>query len=91
MRVERSPGAVTEVVGERSLVVDPDGRKVVTLSPTGSVVWESIDGTRDLAALAEILVARTTVPSLEQAEADVAAFVDQLLAAGLVRRSDAPS
>ena len=78
------------MVGERSLVVDPAGRSVVTLSPTGSVVWEAIDGRRDLDALAQHLVDRTSGATLEQAQRDVAAFVGQLLDAGLVRRLDAP-
>jgi hypothetical protein len=88
--VQRSAAAAAESVGDRRLVVDPDGRHVVTLSPTGSVVWDAIDGRRDTAALARHLLGRTTGGTVEQAERDVAAFVDELLAAGLVQRVDAP-
>lgn len=90
MLVERAPGTASEVVGTRSLVVDAEGRQVLTLSPTGSMVWDAIDGTRDVAALAQLLVDRTTGGSIEQAERDVAAFVAALLDANLVRRCGAP-
>lgn len=90
MLVERSPGTASEAVGDRSLIVDPDGRSVVTLSPTGSIVWEAIDGERDLDALARALADRTTGSTFDQARRDVAAFVSELLEAGLVRRRDAP-
>ena len=90
MLVERSPGASAEQVDGRWLVVDPEGRHVVTLSPTGSVVWDGIDRPRDVAALARHLLDRTTGGTIEEAQRDVARFVDELLAAGLVRRVDAP-
>jgi len=88
--VERAVEVSAERVEGRWLVVDPDGRAVVTLSPTGSLVWDAIDGRRDLAAIARRLVEQTVGGTVEQAERDVAAFVAELLDAGLVRRLDAP-
>lgn len=91
MLVERSPGASAEQVDGRWLVVDPEGRNVVTLSPSGSVVWDAIDGQRDTAGLARHLLDRTDGGDPAQVEADVDAFVAELLAAGLVRTVDAPA
>ncbi len=88
--MERVPGTSSEVVGDRCLVVDPDGRHVLTLSPTGSLVWAAIDGRRDDTALARHLLERTRGGTPERAEADVARFLAELQAAGLVRRVDAP-
>ena len=87
--VERTPGAAAEAVGQQVLVVDPQGRRVLTLSRTGSIVWEAIDGQRDIADLARHLARNTTGCTLEQAQRDVELFVDSLVAAGVVQRIDA--
>jgi hypothetical protein len=60
-----------------------DLQRIFALNPVAQHIWLQLDGERDLAALRDGLVARFEVEPA-QAEADLAEFLDQLCAAGLV-------
>jgi Coenzyme PQQ synthesis protein D (PqqD) len=85
MPLERSPDVVYEVVDGKAVLVDPDGVELITLNPVGTVVWEELDGRRDAVELAADLIGRFDGVTLAQLEADVAAFLAEISAAGLVR------
>jgi hypothetical protein len=83
---ERSPDVVYEVVDGKAVLVDPDGVELITLNPVGTLVWEQLDGHRDAATLAADLIGRFDGVTLAQLETDVAAFLAEIDAAGLVRQ-----
>jgi hypothetical protein len=77
-------GVVSESVGAHVVLVDPQGRELLTLNGVASVVWSALDGTRGVAEIAEIVTARFGGVEQDKARTDVAAFLSQLQAEGLV-------
>jgi len=78
-----------EVAGEHLLVPIrkdvADLKAIFALNGVGLRIWELLDGARALDGVLAELVERFDVP-IEEASADLSAFVDRLLAAGLVER-----
>jgi hypothetical protein len=60
-----------------------DMENIFVLSPLADFIWERLDGERTLAAIINEIVAEYAVTA-EQAGADAADFVEQLLQNGLV-------
>lgn len=88
MAVRRSPDVVDEEVDGRAVLVDAEGRELITLNPTGTLVWGLLDGERDLEEVARHVHENVgDEVALEQVEADVRRFVDELVEEGLVHRS----
>ena len=58
MPLRRSPDVTYEVVDDRAMLLDPSGRELITLNPVGSVVWETLDGTLDVAGITDRLLPR---------------------------------
>lgn len=83
MRLERSPDVVHDVVDGRAVLVDADGREMITLNPTGTLVWQELDGERDVAQIAHAVHARVTGATLEEVETAVLAFAEELRDEGL--------
>lgn len=88
MAWQRSPRVVYEVVDDQAVLVDPDGIELLTLNPVGTLVWEALDGRRDAGALAAALIGRFTGVTLEALTADIAGFLAEVEAAGLVVPGD---
>jgi hypothetical protein len=86
MALERSPDVVYEVVDGGAILVDSEGVELITLNPVGTIVWEELDGARDAAGLAADLIGRFEGVTLAQLESDVAEFLAEISAAGLVRQ-----
>ena len=87
MVVRRSPDVVDDEVDGRAVLVDADGRELITLNPTGTLVWRSIDGVRDRDEIARLVHEQVEDQvTLEQVERDVRRFVDELVAEGLAVR-----
>ena len=84
MQVRRAGDVVHDVVGGRAVLIDGDGREVITLNPTGTLVWQALDGERELEEIARAIHDEVQGATLDQVEADVRAFVTQLLDEGLV-------
>jgi hypothetical protein len=61
-----------------------DLQRLFALNPTAEYIWAHLDGGHDLASVRDSMVARFEVEPA-QAEADLAEFVAQLSAAGLIR------
>jgi hypothetical protein len=88
MAWQRSPNVVYEVVDGQAVLVDPDGVELITLNPVGTVVWEALDGEREASELAADLVDRFDGVSRSQLEVDIAEFLTEVDAVGLVSRRD---
>lgn len=80
----RAPGALTEHVEGKAMVVRPDGSELLTLNPVGTIVWDELAAGADRAALVDAVARRFPAVERSRIERDVDAFLDQLLAAGLV-------
>lgn len=74
--------AAREVDG-KAVVVVLDARKLHTLNPVGTRVFELCDGTRDVSAIAG-LVAQEFEVDANTAQRDAIAFLSQLIAEGAV-------
>ena len=81
-RVIRAPATVWREIDGRAVVIDLDGGRVRTLNPTGSVLWQSLDGC-SLGELRDRLVAEFPDESPERLTSDVESFVADLVERGL--------
>jgi hypothetical protein len=84
----RSPDVIGRQVLDETLLVPIRGgladlHRIFALNATAAQIWAQLDGERDLATVRDGLVARFEVEEA-QAEADIAEFVAQLSAAGLI-------
>jgi hypothetical protein len=84
MQVQRADDVLFEIIDATAVLVDPDGRELFTLNPVGSLVWEALADHGELAALADHLLPKLSGVERDQLETDIAAFLDELRAAGLV-------
>ena len=80
-------GTSAEWMDERLVVLDATGERISTLSPTGSLLWDELPA--DAGRLVDRLQDQHPDVDPDVLRADVARFVDDLVAAGLVRPVDA--
>lgn len=80
--LRRNPDAVWRSFGEETAVLAPASNAVHTLNAVAARCWELSDG-RTLAAILDAIEAEFDVER-ERLEADVRAFVEQLVERGLV-------
>jgi hypothetical protein len=73
-----------DVVEGRAIIIDRDGTELITLSPTGTLVWDALDGTRDEGEITDELSSRFPDVPREQIGEDVRAFLRELDALALV-------
>ena len=79
-----NPRVAHQVVGGEAVLVDLAGAVMLGLNATGSLVW-SLLPSHDEEAIAAAVCDRFAV-EIEQARADVAAFVAELVRRGIVTR-----
>lgn len=88
MGVARAEGVLDDVVDGRAVLIGSAGTHVVELNAVGSLVWNGLDGKRDVADLVELVRSalddQDTVPAA-QIETDVVTFLDKLKKLDLVR------
>lgn len=65
-----------EIEGE-IVILTEDGKNIHTLNTVGSVIWELIDGQRDVEDISKILRDKYDV-SLEEAQKDTLEFLEEL-------------
>ena len=87
-RLQRSADVVFDVVVDRAILLDGAGTELITLNAVGTVVWHELDGRRDADELAADLLDRFVGVEFDELRADIAAFLDELAALGLVGRRD---
>jgi hypothetical protein len=75
---------VKEVVDDRAFLLDDRGLEMIVLNPVGTMVWDALDESRGVSAIAASLVGQFADVSLEELERDVQGFLEELREAGLV-------
>ena len=83
MILARSPATAWRVIEGEAVILSLDTKVLRGLNPVGSRVWELIDGQRSEDEIARLIVAEFQVAP-DVAACDVRAFVEELLAKGLV-------
>jgi len=91
MAWQRSPRVVYEVVDGQAVLVDPEGVELLTLNLVGTLIWAELDGVREPADLAAALIGRLDGVGPADLERDIAAFLAEISAAGLVAPADDPT
>jgi hypothetical protein len=87
MAWQRSPAVIYEVVDGRAVLVDPDGVELITLNAVATLVWEALDGTREVPELATAIVDGLEGVTLPDLEHDIGEFLNEVEAAGLITPS----
>jgi len=75
---------VSDLVEGKAVLVDPDGRELITLNSVGTLVWGSLDGSHGVAELCRVVSERYPTAPASQVEGDVRTFLDQLTELKLV-------
>ncbi|MCS6900372.1 MAG: PqqD family protein [Myxococcales bacterium] len=83
-RVIRDPETVSREIDGRAVVIHLEDGRVRTLNPTGSVLWQALDG-RSVDALLAYLVAAFPGEPPERLQEDLEAFLTELLDRGMAR------
>jgi coenzyme PQQ synthesis protein D (PqqD) len=86
----RAAGVTYEVIDGQAVVIDPEGRELVTLNQVGTQIWEHLDGRRDVGQLVDELLDNFDGVSREQFQADVVTYLDELRAAGILEPGPGP-
>jgi hypothetical protein len=81
--VTRTPDAAYRIYDGKATIVLPGRAEVKVLNPTGSLVWDRIDGRRPLEEILEAILEEFDIPR-QQAEQDLLEFVDDLRNNGMV-------
>jgi len=89
MRISRALDVVSEMAGDRAILLDSTGAELITLNPVGSLIWNAIEGEASAADLATMLAGHFPQVSESELRADVDEFIEQLRTAGLVVVADA--
>jgi Coenzyme PQQ synthesis protein D (PqqD) len=91
MRFRRASGVIHEQLDGHAVLLDPDAVRMLTLNRVGTLVWELLDHDRTGTELVALLLPEVRGVTVEQLEADVASYLDELVALGVVLASDEPS
>jgi hypothetical protein len=89
----RSEGVIARTIGAEVLLVPVtrgagDLENIFSLNPVGAHVWERADGRRTAGAIVDSVLEEFAVERAE-AEADVASFLREMEASGLLQREKA--
>lgn len=76
------PGVVSRSVDQEAVLVHPGQNRVRVLNPVAARLWELADGSRTVGEMARVIADEYTVDAV-QAEADAAAFCEDLAGRGL--------
>lgn len=85
MILVKAPATAWRVIEGEAVILSVDTKVLRGLNPTGSRIWEVIDGRRSVDEIVEVIVKEFDVEPLRAAE-DVRGFVQELLDKGLVTR-----
>ena len=80
----RAAGVSYEVVEGQAVVIDPEGRELITLNEVGTQIWEQLDGERGVTELVDSLLGNFDGVSRDEFERDVRAYLDELREAGIL-------
>lgn len=85
--VSRNPETASRIIAGEAIVLTPRDSKIRNLNETGSRIWELLETHPTVGSIIERLHAEFDV-SEDQAREDVLAFLEELLARGLVTVQD---
>ncbi len=68
---------------DEGILLDPETRRVLVINEVGGKIWSLIDGRRTVAQIVDGILQEYEAPR-EQVEADVIAFLEQMMEYGLV-------
>lgn len=80
----RNANIIVEQVGDETMLLAPDGDALHVLNPTARVIWDLLDGSHDVNALAAALRRRFKVGREHDVEQDVALTLAALRDKGLL-------
>jgi hypothetical protein len=75
---------LAEVIDDQAALVTSDGTELITLNPVGTVVWDALSATNDVAGIVDLVVRACEPVDRARVDADVRNFLAELAAAGLV-------
>jgi hypothetical protein len=78
-----SPRVAWQTAGEEAVIIDLDGRRVMGLNATGTLLWTHLDGSRSVDELAALVAREFAIPA-EAARLDVDAFLQGMVRRGFV-------
>ena len=81
--LKRSPDAAFRIYEGKATIVLPSQSSVHVMNPTGSFIWDHLDGRTTLAQILDRVVEEFEIER-EEAEADLKTFVGALLEQGMV-------
>lgn len=88
MRFRRAADVKYDELDGHAVLLDRSAVKMLTLNPVGTLVWGLLDDDRTCAELTALLLPKVRGVDAEQLETDVAAFLAELVDAGVVITSD---
>jgi hypothetical protein len=74
---------VARRVGDETILVNAQGDMLHTLNPTGTFIWDRLDGARSVGAILELLRSEYDLPDAG-VEEDLCRFMDELAGKGIV-------
>jgi len=89
VRPQRNANVVFDTVDDKAVLVDPSGKELITLNRVGTLVWQLLDGSRDLAELSRAVAADFPTVAADRVAGDVEAFVAELTRLGLLSNQPA--
>jgi len=85
---KRSSRVTYEIVDDQAILIDGEGRELITLNPVGTLVWVALDGTVTEQGLVEILASRFPEVERRRLAADIDTFLSELRELDLLEESD---
>jgi len=80
----QADGVLAELLDGRAAIVDPAGAELITLNPVGSLVWDLLDGTRDVDAVITGVAEACAPVERASVDPDVRSFLLELVDLGLI-------
>jgi Coenzyme PQQ synthesis protein D (PqqD) len=74
----QADGVLAEDLDGKAAIVDPEGKELITLNLVGSLVWNLLDGHRDVDAVISAVVEACAPVEPGTVDVDVRAFLAEL-------------
>lgn len=88
--LSKSTAIAARVLGDETIIMSTVDSTIFMLNPTGTVIWQSVDGQTPLSRIIEERVCAEFDVPVEQATADAQDFVSELAEHGILVVSDRP-
>jgi hypothetical protein len=80
----QAEGVLAEDLDGKAAIVDPKGAELITLNLVGSLVWNLLDGSRDVDAVVDAVVDACDPVDRSTVDADVRSFLTELTSLHLI-------